>query len=116
MIRVRNLERYHDKGLCERYMFIGTSGTWANLTAVDGHDLWRFTMVGAEEKLDPEKLDIDREIRRAFGRDDIPFEVVRVVPWRRSQFTAEHYRSGRGLLAGDAAHTTSPTGGHGLNT
>jgi hypothetical protein len=39
-----------------------------------------------------------------------------VFPWRRSQCTVERYRVGRILLAGDAAHTTSPTGGHGLNT
>jgi hypothetical protein len=38
------------------------------------------------------------------------------MPWRRSQFTADRFTAGRILLAGDAAHTTSPTGGHGLNT
>jgi len=42
--------------------------------------------------------------------------IRRVMPWRRSQFTAERFAAGRIALAGDAAHTTSPTGGHGLNT
>jgi 2-polyprenyl-6-methoxyphenol hydroxylase-like FAD-dependent oxidoreductase len=41
---------------------------------------------------------------------------MHVVQWRRSQFTADHYSIGRVFLAGDAAHTMSPTGGHELNT
>ena len=102
-------------GIRNRYMFIDGKGTWANLTSVDGRDLWRFTLVGSEAKLDPAVHDIRGDILRAFG-PDIPFEVLRVLPWRRSQCTAERYRDGRVFLAGDAAHTTSPTGGHGLNT
>lgn len=98
-----------------RYMFIDENGTWANLTSVDGQDLWRFTLVGSEEKLDPAIYDISVDIVRAFGAD-IPFELLRVFPWRRSQCTIERYREGRIFFAGDAAHTTSPTGGHGLNT
>jgi hypothetical protein len=50
------------------------------------------------------------------GNDRGEWTVRRVMPWRRSQFTADRYVNGRIALAGDAAHTTSPTGGHGLNT
>jgi 2-polyprenyl-6-methoxyphenol hydroxylase-like FAD-dependent oxidoreductase len=102
-------------GIRNRYMFLDTGGTWSNLTSVDGRDLWRFTLVGNEEKLDPAVHDIALDVARAFG-PDIPFELLRVFPWRRSQCTIERYREGRVLFAGDAAHTTSPTGGHGLNT
>ena len=102
-------------GIRNRYMFIDEDGTWANLTSVDGRQLWRFTLVGSEAKLDPTIHDIATDIRRAFG-PAIPFEVLRVLPWRRSQCTADRYRVGNVFLAGDAAHTTSPTGGHGLNT
>lgn len=98
-----------------RFMFIDTGGTWSNLTSVDGRDLWRFTLVGSEEKLDPAVHDISLDVARAFG-PDIPFELLRVFPWRRSQCTIDRYREGRVFFAGDAAHTTSPTGGHGLNT
>jgi 2-polyprenyl-6-methoxyphenol hydroxylase-like FAD-dependent oxidoreductase len=116
LVRIDRLERFHPLGRAERFMFIGTHGTWANLTSVDLLSLWRFTKLGASEKLDLERLDVAADLRRAFGRDDVPFEIVRYVPWRRSQRTAQRYRAGRVLLAGDAAHTTSPTGGHGLNT
>lgn len=116
MVRIAGLGRYHGLGDGERYMFIGPGGTWANLTAVDGRELWRFTLIGSEERVELDKIDMTAEIRRAIGRDDVPFEVVRYMPWRRSQMTAKSYRVGRAFLAGDAAHTTSPTGGHGLNT
>jgi 2-polyprenyl-6-methoxyphenol hydroxylase-like FAD-dependent oxidoreductase len=116
MIEVEHLEDYHPLGRAERYMFVGTEGTWANLTAVDGRTLWRLTLVGSEERLAPERLDFDAIMRRAMGNDRGKWTVRRVMPWRRSQFTADRFNEGRILLAGDAAHTTSPTGGHGLNT
>jgi 2-polyprenyl-6-methoxyphenol hydroxylase-like FAD-dependent oxidoreductase len=116
MIEIEHLEDYHPLGRAERYMFIGTEGTWANLTAVDGRALWRLSLVGSEERLAPEKLDVDAIMRRAMGNDRGEWTVRRVMPWRRSQFTADRYVNGRIALAGDAAHTTSPTGGHGLNT
>jgi 2-polyprenyl-6-methoxyphenol hydroxylase-like FAD-dependent oxidoreductase len=102
-------------GIRNRFMFLDTGGTWANLTSVDGTTLWRFTLVGSEEKLDPAVHDISLDVARAFG-PNIPFELLRVFPWRRSQCTIQRYREGRVFFAGDAAHTTSPTGGHGLNT
>jgi hypothetical protein len=42
--------------------------------------------------------------------------VTAVRPWRRSEMTAKQFRFGRIILAGDAAHTMSPTGGFGMNT
>ena len=116
MIEVEHLEDYHPLGRAERYMFIGTEGTWANLTAVDGRALWRLTLVGSEDRLAPERLD---------------FDAIMGVPWGTTVATGRCAVSchgaaassrpiaspqGRILLAGDAAHTTSPTGGHGLNT
>jgi hypothetical protein len=91
-------------------------GTWANLTAIDGYGLWRLTLVGAEERLDPAVVDMPAQIRRAFGGLDIPYKIERMFSWRRSQFLADRYVDGRVLMAGDACHTTSPTGGHGCNT
>ena len=38
------------------------------------------------------------------------------MPWTRRELVAERYGSGRGFIAGDAAHVMSPTGGFGMNT
>ncbi|PPJ51025.1 hypothetical protein CBER1_07832 [Cercospora berteroae] len=97
----------------ERYMCIGTEGTWGNFTTIDGRNLWRFAVAGIKERIDPNTYDIRPLVKKALGRDDIDFNVKRVLQWRRSQFTADRYNSGRVFLAGDSAHTMSPTGGHG---
>ncbi|MFD8339316.1 FAD-dependent monooxygenase [Streptomyces solisilvae] len=100
----------------ERYILISPDGAWCVFTSVDGRTVWRITIVGSQERLDSASFDMAGAVRRALGRDDVPFHIDQVLPWRRSQCSAATYRVGRILLAGDAAHTTSPTGGHGLNT
>jgi 3-(3-hydroxy-phenyl)propionate hydroxylase len=44
-----------------------------------------------------------------------PYEVSEVRPYRIHQRIVTTYRSGRVLLAGDAAHLNSPSGGMGMN-
>ena len=116
IVRIEDLDRYHPLGLAERYLFIGPEGTWGNFTTIDGRSLHRFSVVGLEEKVDLASLDMDALVRKAFGRDGIDYELMRAHQWRRSQCVAEKYSEGRVFLAGDSAHTMSPTGGHGLNT
>ncbi len=118
MIYCADFERYQPYGRCERWMFLAPDGTWGNITTVDGRGLYRFTIIGSPERIAPDKLDVGALLRRAIGDDtiDVPWQVVNVMPWRRSQCAASEFHSKRVVLAGDAAHTTSPTGGHGLNT
>ncbi len=116
LMRLPGLLQAIDKGEAERYLFVGPEGTWGNWTVIDGKDLWRMTILGTEEKLDIENLDPAAWIRRGLGRDDIPFEVLSILPWRRSELIAKHFADQRVILAGDAAHTMSPTGGMGMNT
>lgn len=115
-IRSPQLLKMHNKGPAERYIFVGPEGTWGNLTVVDGRELWRITFIGGSDAIDIKSLDVDAIVKRAFGRDDIPYELISVKPWRRTELTAKNFQFGRVFLAGDAAHTMSPTGGHGMST
>lgn len=115
-IRSPELLKLHDKGEAERYIFVGPQGTWANLTVVDGRELWRITIIGNASALNLESFDAAAAVRACMGTDIIPFEIISVTPWRRTELTARQFRRGRVFLAGDAAHTMSPTGGHGMST
>ncbi|CAB3708542.1 2,4-dichlorophenol 6-monooxygenase [Achromobacter deleyi] len=111
-------------GLCrrdaaERFLLIGPEGTWGNLTVIDGDALWRLTVYGTADKFDLEHFDAAAYVRRALGETPgaaIPFTIQSVLPWKRTELVAQRYQMGRALLAGDAVHTMSPTGGMGMNT
>jgi len=115
-LKCPDLLAFHDKGEAERYIFAGEEGNWGHLTVVDGHSLWRLTVMGGRDRLDMDSFDPHYWVRRCFGRDDIPYEIISVLPWRRSKLVADHYRSGRIFLCGDAVHAMSPNGGYGMNT
>jgi len=116
LFRSPELVRQHDKGEAERYLLVGPEGGWGNITVVDGRDVWRMTVLGSPQKLDLARFDPRAAVIRGLGRDDIAFDILSVVPWRRSRLLAERWRAGRVFLAGDAVHTMSPTGGMGMNT
>jgi 2-polyprenyl-6-methoxyphenol hydroxylase-like FAD-dependent oxidoreductase len=98
----------------QMYRLVGADGVWGNIIAVDGRGLWRMT-VHLRSDSDPNSFDVASHIRKAVGRT-IPFEILAVFSWVRSQGVAEHYRNDRVFLAGDSAHQMSTTGGFGMNT
>jgi 2-polyprenyl-6-methoxyphenol hydroxylase-like FAD-dependent oxidoreductase len=116
LFRSPDLVRRHKMGEAERYIFTGPDGTWGNMTVIDGRDTWRLTVLGTDAKMDLATFDAAGWVRRALGDESIAFEIDTMLPWRRSEMLADRFMDGRVILAGDAVHTTSPTGGMGMNT
>lgn len=94
---------------------IGPNGLWGGLSAIDGRRLYRLWLTQMPQDTDLEKFDGARYVREAVG-EDIPFEVVGILPWLRQQRVANEFRKGRVFLCGDALHNLTPTGGFGMNT
>ncbi|MER8045419.1 FAD-dependent monooxygenase [Streptomyces sp. NPDC094032] len=78
------------------------------LRAIDGRGLYRLTAP-------PGPSDPLGVVRRAVPLDT-PLEIASHGLWHLAHRVAERFRSGRVFLAGDAAHTLSPSGGFGMST
>lgn len=79
--------------------------------------LWRVSLYADEGESMDDALtleSIQAKLQRIVptGR---PYEVLESRPYRIHQRIVEDYRKGRVLLAGDAAHLNSPSGGMGMN-
>ncbi|WP_228717976.1 FAD-dependent monooxygenase [Kitasatospora acidiphila] len=79
------------------------------LRSMDGRELYRLTVAQDSEQ------DALGLIRSAIALDT-PVELLSENVWHLTHRVAEHFRQGRVLLLGDAAHTLSPSGGFGMNT
>ena len=108
--RSPELASIHDKGWARFYRLIDERGCWGELIAIDGRELWRLTVFH-----DPSPdIDADAYLRKTAGRD-FAYEIIDVAAWERRDCVAHAYRRGRVLIAGDAAHQSSPTGGVGMH-
>lgn len=105
------LSSLHDKGWARFYRLIDASGCWAELISIDGRELWRLTVFDDETFVrDPEAALVK------MAGAPFPYEMLSVMPWERRDVVADSYGDGRVLIAGDAAHQCSPTGGLGMHT
>ena len=106
----------HDKAPGYRYMFVGPTGTWATIVAINGKDQWRMSIIGdADQRPRYSEEELTEFACKALGRPFQP-EILSVLRWSRAELVADSYGRGRAYIAGDAAHLTSPTGGLGMNT
>jgi hypothetical protein len=80
---------------------------------IDRTGLWWLIAFGVDGRA--AGFDAAGLISGALGRE-LPVEVVSTDPWTARMELADHCRSGRVFLIGDAAHLNPPFGGHGLNT
>ncbi len=109
--RSAELASIHDKGWARFYRIIDDSGCWSELIPIDGKELWRLTVFDEPaSSTDPEDL-----LRKMAG-GEFPHEILSVSKWERRDFVAQSFGQGRVLIAGDAAHECSPTGGIGMHT
>jgi 2-polyprenyl-6-methoxyphenol hydroxylase-like FAD-dependent oxidoreductase len=109
--RSPELSTSHDKGWARFYRVIDETGCWGELIPIDGKELWRLTVF--DEPLS--KADPDVLLRKMTG-GPFPYEMISVSPWERRDYVAKSYGQGRVLIAGDAGHECSPTGGIGMHT
>lgn len=109
--RSAEFARMHDKGWARFFRFFDDEGCWAEAIAIDGKELWRLSVF---HDATPD-LTGASYLRKLAGRD-FSYEILDVSPWERRDFLARSYRHGRVLIAGDAAHEMSPTGGSGMHT
>jgi 3-(3-hydroxy-phenyl)propionate hydroxylase len=78
---------------------------------------WRVSLYpeegeSVEQALEPAA--IERKLQRIVHRAQ-PYDVLQTRPYRIHQRVVDRYRVGRVILAGDAAHVNSPSGGMGMN-
>ncbi|TDB94362.1 FAD-dependent oxidoreductase [Actinomadura sp. 7K534] len=92
--------------------YVFDPGEWLVLLRTPDH--WRVLFPTPEGTPDAEEL--ARLPERLRGVADAAWDVAHASLYRVHQRVAETFRTGRVLLAGDAAHVNNPLGGMGMNS
>lgn len=80
-------------------------------------DFWRCSLYPRGEESIDDALDpasIEAKLQGIVAREE-SYKVLEIRPYRVHMRIAPDYRKGRVILAGDAAHINSPSGGMGMN-
>lgn len=97
-----------------------TGASRGGFLAIDNDTRWIYQYPVDPSSTDIEELRADTSalielVRNAAGIPELDVVLEDTMIWRMDARQADTYRRGRILLAGDAAHLTPPTGGHGMN-
>ncbi len=86
------------------------------LVSLNGEDEFLFFTKAPDPNVPPDDAEICRMVAQAAG-GELPIEVLGHNPWTAgAALVAERFADRRILLAGDAVHLFTPTGGFGMNT
>jgi len=100
---------------CWQYWTINTE-LISNIIALNGRDEFIMLSKPVGDPDRPEEERLIRRFQRSIGRE-IGVEFLGHWSWTAGQaLVAESFGAGRVLLAGDAVHLFTPTGGFGMNT
>jgi 2-polyprenyl-6-methoxyphenol hydroxylase-like FAD-dependent oxidoreductase len=84
--------------------------------ALNGIDEFMMLIKPKAGRTEVDTDEVARWVQKSIGAD-IPVQVIGYYPWSAGQaLVAERYKAGRIMIAGDAAHLFTPTGGFGMNT
>jgi 2-polyprenyl-6-methoxyphenol hydroxylase-like FAD-dependent oxidoreductase len=84
--------------------------------ALNGVDEFMMLVKPSGGRIDVDTAEVADWVKRSIGAD-IAVDILGHHPWNAGQaLVAERYKAGRILIAGDAAHLFTPTGGFGMNT
>ncbi|KOV67550.1 FAD-dependent monooxygenase [Streptomyces sp. MMG1121] len=105
-------ERLGDRAALVYFLMLSSTLRFP-MRSLNGRDLYNLVVAGDDDT--PDRADPLSLIGAALAVDT-PVELLGDGAWQLTHRVADRYRSGRVFLAGDAAHTLSPSGGFGLNT
>jgi 2-polyprenyl-6-methoxyphenol hydroxylase-like FAD-dependent oxidoreductase len=89
-------------------MAVNGTDRWVLLAGIGGPDI--------ERPHPPSEAEAQAHIRHLAGLPELEPEILDMEIWRMSAQVAQHFRQGRVLLVGDAAHRFPPAGGFGMNS
>ncbi len=89
---------------------------WAIVTRLGPEPFWRVTFGEDPDLPEDEVLRRVPERYKAILPGSDSYEIAAAAPYRVHERAASSFRSGRVLLAGDAAHALNPIGGMGFTT
>jgi len=86
------------------------------IIALHGRDEFMMLVKPPGGRRDVDISEVADWVKRSIGAN-IPVHIIGYYPWNAGQaLVAERYKAGRIMIAGDAAHLFTPTGGFGMNT